>query len=178
MVESERGKLVSDSQGANPMNILFASSEVVPFARTGGLADVSASLPAALERLGQNVTVVIPAYQSVFNCGLAPKDTGVRFPVPVGNKVLSVKIWKGTIPESDVPVYFIQQDEYYNRKELYTENGSDYNDNSERFIFFCRAVMEMISVMKLKVDILHSNDWQTGILPAMQSALYRTKTGY
>jgi len=160
------------------MNILFASSEVVPFARTGGLADVSAALPAALERLGQNMAVVVPAYKSVFNCGLAPKDTGVHFPVPIGDKILPVKIWKSTIPESDVPVYFVQQDEYYNRNELYTENGSDYNDNSERFIFFCRAVMEMISVMKLNVDILHSNDWQTGILPAMQSALYRTKTGY
>ena len=160
------------------MNILFASSEAIPFARTGGLADVSASLPAALERLGQNVSVVIPAFKSVFNSGLPLKDTGVRFPVPIGAKISAAKIWKGSIPESDVPVYFVQQDDYFNRNELYVENGSDYGDNSERFIFFSRAVMEMISVMSLKVDILHSNDWQTGIIPAMQSILYQEKPGY
>jgi starch synthase len=160
------------------MNILFASSEVVPFARTGGLADVSAALPAALERLGQNVVVVVPAYKSVFKSGFNLKDTGSRFPVPVGNKTVLAKIWKGKIPESDVPVYFVQQDDYFDRNELYTENGYDYSDNCERFVFFCRAVMEMISVMNFKVDILHSNDWQTGILPALQSILYQTKPAY
>ena len=168
----------SKPEGVRLMNILFASSEVVPFARTGGLADIGAALPAALELLGQRVTVVIPAYKSVFNSGLSPRDTGIRFPVPVGKKTVVAKVWKERIPESDVPIYFIQQDDYFNRNELYTEHGCDYNDNSERFIFFSRAVMEMISILNLKVDILHSNDWQTGIIPAMQSILYRQKTGY
>ena len=131
------------------MNILFVSSEVVPFARTGGLADVSAALPTALERLGHNVTVVMPAYKSVFNCGLNLRDTGIRFPVRVGAKTVQARIWTEKIPESDVQVYFIQQDNYFDRNELYSENGSDYGDNSERFIFFCRAVMEMISVMNI-----------------------------
>jgi len=160
------------------MNILFVSSEATPFARTGGLADVCASLPVYLKQLGHQITVVIPAYKSVFHAGIFPKDTGVRFPVPVGDKTVAVKIWKANIPDSDVPIYFVQQDTYFNRNELYTENGSDYDDNCERFIFFCRAVMEMISVMNLKVDILHSNDWQTGILPAFQSILYREKPAY
>ena len=160
------------------MNILFVSSEVAPFARTGGLADVCASLPVALERLGQNVTVVIPAYKSVGRSGIVPKDTGFRFSVPVGGKTVTAKILKEKIPESDVPVYFIQQDDYFNRDELYTENGNDYTDNCERFVFFSRAVMEMISVMNLKIDILHSNDWQTGIVPAMQSILYQAKPAY
>ena len=160
------------------MNILFASSEAVPFARTGGLADVSASLPATLEHVGQNIAIVIPAYRSVFNSGLVPKDTGISFPVPVGEKNVTAKIWKDKIPESNVTIYFVQQDDYFDRNELYNENGNDYGDNSERFIFFCRAVMEMISAMNLKVDILHSNDWQTGILPAMQSVLYRERPGY
>ena len=160
------------------MNILFATSEVVPFARTGGLADVCAALPAALERLGHQVSVVLPAYQSVFRSGLTPKDTGIRFPVPVGDKTVAAKIWKGTLPESDVPIYFIQQDGYFNRSELYAENGCDYSDNCERFAFFCRAIMEMISVMSLRVDILHSNDWQTGLLPALQSTFYQHRSAY
>jgi starch synthase len=160
------------------MNILFASSEVVPFARTGGLADVSSALPDALERLGHKVIVVIPAYKSVFNCGISLKDTGIRFPVTIGGKTVLAKIWKGKLPESDVQVYFIQQDDYFNRNELYTENGSDYDDNSERFIFFSRAVMEMIAVMGLRVDILHTNDWQTGLIPALQSLIYQKKSGY
>ena len=160
------------------MNILFAASEVVPFARTGGLADVIAALPAALERLGQNVTVVIPAYKSVFNSDLELKDSGIRFPVPIGSKAVQAKVWKGIIPDSDVPVYFIQQDDYFDRSELYSENGGDYADNCERFVFFCRAIMEMISVMNLRVDILHSHDWQTGLLPALQSILYQDKPAY
>ena len=160
------------------MKILFVSSEVVPFARTGGLADVSSALPSALERLGHNVTVVMPAYKSVFHSGLNLRDTGIRFPVRVGSKIVLAKIWKETIPDCDVPIYFIQQDDYFNRNELYTENGCDYDDNSERFIFFSRAVMEMISVMNLKVDILHSNDWQTGLLPALQSLLYQQRPAF
>ena len=160
------------------MNILFATSEVVPFARTGGLADVCAALPTALERLGQNVSVVLPAYKSVFNGDFALKDTGIRFSVPVGSKTVLAKVWKDKIPESDVPIYFIQQDAYFDRNELYNENGGDYADNCERFAFFCRAVMEMISVMNLRVDILHSNDWQTGLLPALQSVLYQKQTAY
>jgi len=157
------------------MNILFASSELIPFARTGGLADVSAALPVALERLGHQVITVLPAYKSVFDSGYELKDTGIRFPVPIGSKIVQAKIWKGNIPDSDVPVYFVQQDHYFNRNGLYNENGSDYADNCERFVFFCRAVMEMISVMNLRVDILHSNDWQTGLIPAYQSILYKKK---
>ena len=160
------------------MNILFATSEVVPFARTGGLADVSASLPRALERLGPRVSIVVPAYRSVFNCGVTPSDTGIRFSVSVSDRTVMAAVWKAILPECDVTVYFIQQDNYFDRNELYTEDGCDYNDNSERFIFFCRAVMEMISVMNLKVDIIHTNDWQTGLIPALQSILYPKKPGY
>jgi len=119
------------------------------------------------------VTVVMPAYKSVFNSGLNIRDTGVRFPVRVGNKTVQARIWTENIPDSDVHVYFVQQDNYFDRNELYTEHGNDYGDNSERFTFFCRAVMEMISVMQLRVDILHTNDWQTGLIPALRDTVYK-----
>jgi starch synthase len=157
------------------MNILFATSEVTPFARTGGLADVCASLPAALEAVGQKVTVVMPAYKHIFRGSYPLRDTGIRFPVAIGSHTAVAKIWKSKLPESDITIYFIQYDPYFQRPQLYTENGCDYSDNSERFIFFCRAVLELIALTGLEVDILHSNDWQTGILPAMLKILYQDK---
>ncbi|GHT18761.1 glycogen synthase [Planctomycetales bacterium] len=160
------------------MNILFASSEVSPFARTGGLADVCTALPAALAALGHQLTVVAPAYRSIFSCGRPVKETGLRFPVPVGGRTVEATLWEGALPYGNIPVYFVKQDQYFDRNELYSENGDDYADNCERFVFFSRAVMEAVKVLNLKVDILHSNDWQTGLIPAYQSLLYRDQAGY
>jgi starch synthase len=160
------------------MDIVFACSEVSPFARTGGLADVCASLPAALAALKHNPCVIIPAYRSVFEAGLPIENTGIKINVPVGNTFIEGGIWKGKLPKADVPVYFIRQDKYFDRANLYTENGRDYKDNCERFVFFSRAVMEAIGALNLKPDILHSNDWQTGLIPAYQEIFYKTKPGY
>ncbi|GHT44933.1 glycogen synthase [Planctomycetales bacterium] len=160
------------------MNILFATSEVSPFARTGGLADVSASLAVALKEQGHQVVVFVPAYRSVFECEVPVKELGIHFSVPVGENLVDASLCKSTLPGSDVPVYFIRQDDYYDRDEIYTSHGIDYPDNCERFVFFCRAVMEAIRVLGLKVDILHSNDWQTGLIPAYQSILYKNEHHY
>ena len=70
------------------------------------------------------------------------------------------------MPGSDVPIYFVDQPGYFDRRELYREDGEDYKDNCERFVFFCRAVMEAIRLLELPVDVLHCNDWQTGLIPA------------
>lgn len=160
------------------MKILFACSEVAPFARTGGLADVCAALPVALAEIGQEPAVIMPAYRHVFHCGVPVVKTDVSFNVPVGDKQVEAVLWKSTIPHSQVPIYFIRQDTYFDRDTLYSDHGHDYEDNCERFAFFSRAVMETIRILGLKIDILNSNDWQTGLIPAYQEVLYKNQPGF
>ena len=82
------------------------------------------------------------------------------------------------MPNSDVPIYFVKNDEYFDRPELYREAGTDYQDNCERFVFFSRSVLEAIRLLDLQVDLLHCNDWQTGLIPAYLNIEYRATHGY
>lgn len=154
------------------MNILIASSEAAPFAKTGGLADVCGALPVELSKLGCNATLIIPAYSQAISRAAA-EPTGIKFSVPVGDKTVEGSILKTTLPNSSVPVYLIQQEQYFNRNGIYQQpNGSDFGDNCARFVFFSRAVMEAIRLLDLKVDIVHVNDWQTGLVPAYLKTEY------
>ena len=156
----------------------MASSEVVPFAKTGGLADVCGSLPIELAKLGHQVSVIMPAYRSVHRTGLEIADTGIEIAIPVGSKIVSGRILRSHLPDSNVPVFFVDQPGYFDRDELYRDSGQDYKDNSERFVFFCRAVMECIRLLDLDVDLIHANDWQTGLIPALQKIEYESVPGY
>ncbi len=149
------------------MNILLATSEAVPFAQTGGLADVCGALPRELAALGQQIAVIMPAYRQIHQCGVPIEPTGVHFEIPIGSKLVPGSFLKSYLPDSRVPVYFVKQDQYYDRPDLYREAGKDYVDNCERFVFFSRAVLEAIRLLNLKVDVLHANDWQTGLVPAL-----------
>ncbi len=155
------------------MNIAFASSEVVPFAKTGGLADVVEALPRELEKLGHNPVVFMPAYRQVWQCGVPIEPTDIEVSVGVGSKMVTGRLLLSRLPNSQVPVYLIQQDDYFDRPQLYRENGHDYKDNCERFAFFSRAVMQSLSAIGIPIDVLHCNDWQTGLLPAYLQAEYR-----
>ena len=160
------------------MNIVFASSEVAPFAKTGGLADVCGSLPAELHRQGHNVAVVTPAYRQVKNSGLPIEPLGVKFDIPIGNKIVRGRLLRGQLPGSDVPVFFVEQDDYFDRPELYRAKGEDYKDNCERFVFFCRAALESIRLLHLTVDVVHCHDWQTSLIPAYLKIEYAHCLGY
>ena len=148
------------------MNILFATSEASPFAKTGGLADVAEALPRALAGVGHNPIVFMPAYRQAMRCGQPIEPTSVDLGVTVGAKHVTGTVLRSQLRGSDVPVYLVQQDDYFDRRELYRENGRDYIDNCERFVFFCRAVLQAIDQLDLRIDVLHCNDWQTGLLPA------------
>ena len=154
------------------MNVLIVSPEAVPFAKTGGLADVAGSLPKYLTRLGASAALVMPLYQKVPQSGQKLVKMAPTIRVPIGDKVLSGSIWQSTLPDSDTPAYFLDQRDFYNRPELYGANGKDYPDNCQRFIFFCRGTLELIKALGLKVDVLHLNDWQTGLIPAYIRTLY------
>jgi starch synthase len=156
-----------------PLHIVLAGSEAFPFAKTGGLGDVLGALPGALERLGHQPVLFIPAYREIRKCGLPIEQLNVRYEVPIGTKMVGGGLAKALLPGSRVPVFFVQQNEYFDREGLYAEKNVGYSDNAERFIFFNRAVLEAIRLLDLPVDVLHCNDWHTGLLPAYLKLEYR-----
>ncbi len=160
------------------MNILLASSEVTPFAKTGGLADVCGALPMELTALGHEMTVFLPAYRHTRHCGLTIEPTDIWFDIPIGSKIVRGRLLCSRLPDGKTPVYLVEQDDYYDRAELYREKGEDYKDNCERFVFFSRAVLESIRLLGLKVDVVHCNDWQTGLIPAYLDIEYVEAKGY
>ena len=148
------------------MKILIASSEVVPFAKTGGLADVCGSLPGQLSALGHDVSVIMPAHRSVYAAGpeITPTDCELR--IDVGKQTVEGRLAKSALPDSGVPVFLVEQSKYFDRPQLYGEAGTDYEDNCERFVFFCRAVLQAAEKLAWEPDVIHCNDWQTGLIPA------------
>lgn len=157
--------------------ILLAASEVAGFAKTGGLADVAAALPRALARRGHRCAVILPLYHCVRTGSVPIFPTGHAFNIPMGERSVAGRIWQATLPDSSVPVYLVEQAYYFERDDpsrgagLYQFTGPtgdkrDYPDNSERYIFFCRAVLEAVRLLDFWPDVLHANDWQTGLLPA------------
>ena len=149
------------------MNIVVASSEVVPFAKTGGLADVCGALPQQLLALGHQVSVFLPGYRAVVYGDFGLLETDIKVEIPLGSKVVEGRLLRTTLPDSAVQVYVVAQDEYFDREALYGEQGNDYSDNCERFVFFSRSVLEAVRLLDLKADIIHANDWQTGLIPAL-----------
>lgn len=160
------------------MNIFMATSEATPFAKTGGLADVCGALPVALSKLGHEVAVIMPAYRQIHQSGQPIEPTGVKFDIPIGSRILTGRLLRSHLPGSRVPVYLVDQPEYFDRPELYRERGEDYRDNCERFVFFSRSVLDAIQLLDLPVDVIHCNDWQTGLLPAYLQIEYRHAHGY
>lgn len=160
------------------MNILLASSEVTPFAKTGGLADVCGALPMQLTALGHSVSVFLPAYRQTRHCGLTIEPTDTWFDIPIGSKIVRGRLLCAQLPDGETTVYLVEQDNYYDRPELYREKGEDYKDNCERFVFFSRAILEAIRLLNLNIDLVHCNDWQTGLLPAYLNIEYPEAKGY
>ncbi len=154
------------------MRVLEVASEAVPFAKTGGLADVAGALPGGLARLGCDVTLVLPAYRQVFARGLPIESTGIEFEVPIGTRRPIARVLRCPLPDSSVNALLIANDELFDRPTLYG-GASDYPDNAERFIFFSRAAIELACRQAAPFDLIHCHDWQTGLVPAYQKILYR-----
>ncbi|MDY3557075.1 glycogen synthase GlgA [Gemmata sp. JC717] len=170
------------------LRVLVAASEVVGFAKTGGLADVAGALPAALARRGNTASVVMPFYNAVKRSGHPIERTGIVLPVPMGDRVLACRVYRSFLPNTSVPVFLIEHAPYFERDDpktgrgLYQEQGwggkQDYGDNGVRFVFFCRAVMELVPHIGFAPDVIHANDWQTGLIPAYLAETYRNNPGY
>lgn len=147
------------------MNVLFATAEAVPFAKTGGLGDVCGSLPRELAARGMHTSLVMPAFRQAKNSGQPIEPTGLEIEVPIAGQPIRASVLRSKFPDSEVPVYLIDQPGYYDRPELYREEGEDYQDNCERFVFFSRAVLEVIKHFEPETQIVHCNDWPTGLIP-------------
>lgn len=145
------------------MRVLFVASEAVPFAKTGGLGDVAGSLPPALAGLGHDVRLVIPRYGGI-DPGAYRLKRAATFHVPLASWQERCEVFVAR-PRKNVTVYFIGKDVYFDRPGLYGTERGDYPDNAERFIFFSRAVPELCRVLGFRPDVVHCNDWQTGLVP-------------
>jgi len=160
------------------VNILLATAEAYPFCKTGGLGDVCGSLPRELAKLGHQPVVVIPAFREAMQTDVEIESTGVTFEIPMGQKRVEGQFLRSHLPGSEVPVILIQQDDYYDRAGLYSEDGEAYRDNCERFTFFCRAALEAIVLLDLETEVVHCNDWCTGLIPAYLKTVYSDRPAY
>jgi starch synthase len=153
------------------LKILFAASEVVPFSKTGGLADVAGALPKSLKRLGHDVVVVTPRYAGV-TADRWPLETAIEdIAIELGGVRRAFAVRRGSLPGSDVPVFFIEHNEFFDRAELYSVNGVDYPDNAERMSFYSMAALETARRLGRKPDVVHTNDWHTGLVPTYMKTL-------
>ncbi|MEE9614124.1 MAG: glycogen synthase GlgA [Thermodesulfobacteriota bacterium] len=153
------------------LNVIIATPEAVPFAKTGGLADVAGSLPRSLKALGCNVSIFMPLYRSVKEGGFKGESMDLQIPIPIGKRVIHVEVFRNEI--HGIPVYFLKRDEFFDRSYLYGTPDGDYFDNLERFTFFSRGVLEAARALNIEPDVIHCNDWQTGLIPAYLSDTYR-----
>ena len=148
---------------ASPLKVLFVSSEVAPFAKTGGLGDVVGALPKALRRRGVDVRVVVPLYAGMDWNAFERLDGGLNVPTWWGTAVGAVRL--GHLPGSDVPIYFLEYNRYFDRPHLYGEPGDAYDDNVERFTFLSRGALELCKAIGFIPDVINANDWQTALVP-------------
>jgi len=142
------------------VKVLYCVSEAVPYAKTGGLADVAGALPAALRDKGHDVRLLLPRYRSISLENLTP-----LFPlrIEVGGEPVSGQVLEGRSP-AGLPVYFVDCPRFYDRGGLYGEGGRDYPDNLRRFAFFSRAAVA-VAAQAFPPDLIHCNDWHTALIP-------------
>lgn len=159
------------------LKILFVTPEVEPFVKVGGLADMVGALPKELAKLGHDVRVVCPAYGSIK--GLAEWHARTE---PLGADVGSVtrwgRTWETTLPGTGVPAYFIENNDFFARPEVYTSPWGACEDNDLRFAFFSRAALALCQQLEWYPDVVHCHDWTTGLVPMMlNTTLHATPLG-
>jgi len=152
------------------MKILMTASEAIPFAKTGGLADVATALSRALAKDGHEIVLVLPHYPQMLPQGarhrLQIETVEESFAIPVGTRKSYGSFLKAKLPDSDIDVILVDQPDYFDRPSPYVYENIPYEDNCERFVFFSRAVIEALKMFG-PFDVLHANDWQTGLVPAL-----------
>lgn len=146
------------------MKIAICAAEVVPFAKTGGLADVCGALPLALEEQNQEVIIIMPRYKAIQDS----KFTITRLKDDISYSVIG----------KNIKVYFIENDKYFFRDSLYVDKFGDYKDNLERFSYFCKRALSLLKEINYKADVIHIHDWQASLVPVYLKNLYKSDAFY
>ncbi len=151
------------------LKILMVFSEVTPFARTGELGNVGGALPKALKELGHDVRVITPQYRIINERKYILRDV-IRLQdidVSLGNETLRINVKSAFLPNSKVQIYFIDYKPFFFREGLYVDSksGKEYHDNDRRFILFSKGVLETLTKLQWQPDVIHCNDWQSGLIP-------------
>ena len=159
------------------LKILMVATEVAPFAKEGGVADVIGSLPKELAALGHEVRIFLPRYGSIDPAYWALKPTGVVRTLSIAGFDRTVSIWQTMLPDSSVTVYLLDNEEYFGRHQsIYL--GLDQRDEQRRFLLFCRSLLEALPQLSFTPDIIHLNDWQTAPCAAYLRTSYRHLLGH
>ena len=153
------------------MNIVMVAPEMVPFSKVGGLGDVLGALPQALAKAGAEVTAVIPHLPSMDSTRLGMTPTGVEVRAVVGGSLQTAQVLVSEGP-GGVRVLALVHPPFFHREGLYGTRSGDYPDNAQRFTFFSYAALEAIKSLVADVDIVHTHDWQTGLVPALIKGPY------
>jgi starch synthase len=149
------------------MRVVHLASEATPYAKTGGLGDVLGALPPALVRAGIETTVVLPGYRDARRVAGATPQVG-EVSALVSSRTAQARIL--AVDDAAVPTRLVDAPQYFDRPALYGEDGRDYPDNAERFVFFCRAALAWLGTWEQPPDVIHVHDWQAALAPAFLAA--------
>jgi len=160
------------------LKIAFITPEAVPYAKTGGLADISGVLPGLLSKSGHSVKLFLPMYRQLVKEYRNLKYVAKNLKIPIADKIYGADIFILKDKSTGLEIYFIGNKEFFDRPELYRDNktGKDYKDNLNRFLFFSEAVLMAFKKLDWAPDIVHANDWQTALVPSLLKTKYKEDT--
>src|ERR1700677_4510326 len=148
------------------MKILLASSEVHPFSKTGGLADMVGALGKALANAGHEVVIVTPLYRGIRDKFPQLQRENWQFNLPMGKQWFQGGLWSVEW-EYGLKVYFVDHPEFFDRAGIYHEKNISYPDNAGRFIFFSKCIVHLARYLPWRADLVHVHDWQVGLVPML-----------
>src|SRR5581483_1380566 len=151
------------------MRVVFATAEVSPIAKTGGLGDVCGSLPKARAKLGHDITIFTPLHRQAREwferTGASIEEAVPPTQILWANWAAEATYFRAELPGTDIPLYLVANDAFFNREQIYAPRADGYDDGVERFTFFCRAVIRACELLGISPDIVHAHDWHTAMLP-------------
>jgi len=161
----------------NQYKIWYVASEVSPFAKTGGLGDVTGAYPKAVKAKNHEIRVIMPKYKTINERKYVLREV-IRLkdiPVTINGETKTINVKSAFLPDSKVQIYFVEIPEFFGRNGLYSDQstGKDFDDNAQRYAYFCKGALETLKILSWRPDIIHCNDWQTALIPFYLNTIYK-----